>query len=80
MTKISTIEIHSFINLDTGKTCKVISRRIEHGRFSVIFRGWNPFPCYSMETNWGPFTEWMSNNGWMELNGIDRIITKREGD
>lgn len=77
MTKIIKVtETHKFINLNADKTCKVISTRLNNGNLSVVFSGWNPFPCYRMETSWEVFTKWMEANGWIELAGFTRIITK----
>ena len=78
MTTTKIIEIHRFINLENGKKCKVISTRLPNGNFSVVFRGWNPFPCYSMETSWSTLQKWMTDNGWLELAGVKRIIERKE--
>ena len=74
MKKTKVTEIHKFMNLETGKTCKVISTRIEDCKFHVTFKGWNPFPCWSMETSWNPFVDWMTANRWLEIEGVTRII------
>lgn len=78
MTKITVTEVHSFINISTGKTCKVISERKKDCVFHVTFRGWNPFPCFSMETSWNPLIDWMTNNGWIELAGVNRTVVEKE--
>lgn len=76
MKKLAITETHKFVNLENEKECKVItSTRVPNGGNLIVrFQGWNPFPCYQMETSWKVFTEWMANNNWIEINGILKII------
>ena len=77
MVKVSVTEIHTFINVETKKSCKVVSTIKENGHHHVSFRGWNPFPCYCMETSFNTLKDWLAKNNWVEMNGIDRIIERR---
>ncbi len=70
---IKRTEIHTFVKGE--KKCKVTSQR-KGNNFIVTFCGWNPFPCYSMETSWSTFKKWMNENGWIEKDCIIMIIHK----
>ena len=77
MKTVSTVEIHMFTLKGTAKICRVYSS-IKNGKNFLTFIGWNPFPCYSMETTWRVFVKWMTENGWEEAKGITRIVTIKE--
>lgn len=40
----------------------------------VTFAGYNPFPCYSMETTIGVLVKWMRDNDWERIPGGYREI------
>ena len=70
----------TFINKETGKVVKVISSAQNNGRHHVTFQGWNPFPCFSMETSFKVLREWLIDNGWYEMPGITVIIRETESE
>lgn len=72
--KTKVTEIRNFMNLETGKTCKVISERKKESVFHVTFVGWNPFPCFSMETSFPTLINWLTQNGWIQLEGVSRTV------
>ena len=48
-------------------------------RFAVpiatfFFSGWNPFPCYSMQSTFGVVAKWLYANGWRP-NGNSSVKT-----
>ena len=70
-------EAHRFIEIETGHVCTVVSQ-LKNGKHHVVFRGWNPFPCYSMETSFKTLRDWLSDNGWIELAGVTIVIEKED--
>ena len=53
------------------KTCKVHSARKDgNKKANVWFTGWNPFPCFAMETTATCVIKWLKANGWeRKVNG-----------
>ena len=67
------------------KKCIVCSERqtknnVKEDTWKVNFKGWNPFPCYSMSTNIGVLFSWLSSNGWTMMKGGTRVELIRETD
>lgn len=52
--------VHSFRGTENGN---------RDGLWKVTFTGWNPFPCYRMETTMGVLFNWLKENGWTRIPG-----------
>lgn len=70
------------------KSCTVITKR-EMGDnaknrypnvYKATFNGWNPFPCYSMNTTIDVLFDWLYANGWIMEVGGKRIVKVTEFD
>ena len=50
-----------------GKTCTVITtyRGTTRRTGEIAFGGWNPFPCFSMVSNYETVANWLIANGWL---------------
>lgn len=62
---------------EKGLICHIISAKDlnKDGVPTITFRGYNPFPCYSMKAPFHTVAEWMVNNGWELLPGGNRVCS-----
>ena len=59
-----------------NEICRIYSSGLFGGRVSTFrFSGYNPFPCYSMESTFTVIEEWMKANGWTRKPGGFRVTT-----
>ena len=59
-----------------NEICRIYSSGLYGGRVSTFrFSGYNPFPCYSMESTFTVINQWMKENGWTKKPGGFRVTT-----
>ena len=53
---------------ETGKTCKVVSKReMPSGKSEFAISGYNPLPCFSFKGTYHILEEWLKANGWVRV-------------
>ena len=63
--KFTEIRTSNWLNINTGKSCKIISTKLDNGDWRFAFSHWNPFPCKVMEGSFSVLAEWLLANGWV---------------